>query len=484
MCRFCVRGDHDGQFTRREVLGVAGAGLAAGLTGPMMVTAAEGATAAPAANDPLDLRVVYARPKGRQWLGWPGTFWDPETFTGKSRALVEQFAKELGMKVSFEPAPIHEPAEIEAFINKVKAERPKGVLVFPLNADEFILGTTDKIAQSGIPTVIFCALGMFHTGFANRVVPTARRKGVYLPSSSDFELGPVRFGMKMIQANHRLHHTKVAVLRGNETADQKLEPLGLTIRFLPRRRFPDTLKTIQETPEVIAMAEHYAKGAKKVVEPTRRDLINAAKNYFASLKIMEEEGCQGISMDCLGLVGNREIPTPPCLSWTRLLDSGRSGTCEADVSAVMSHELCLKLLDRPGFQQDPVPESEHGTLIGAHCVCATKIYGADKPAAPYLLRSHSESNIGVAVQVLWQPGQEVTIMQMAGPGKMLLGKGRVLRNHDTPPAGGCRTSVELEIDGPQDPCDTKGFHQLFICGDHMRQFKAYAQMYGMTWEHI
>ena len=123
------------------------------------------------------------------------------------------------------------------------------------------------------------------------------------------------------------------------------------------------------------MAEEYAKAAQKVVEPTRTDMINAAKNYFASLKIMEEEGCQGISMDCLGLVGNREIPTPPCLSWTRLLDNGQSGTCEADVNAVMSQEVCLKLLDKPGFVQDPVPETERGTLIGVHCVCATKLNG-------------------------------------------------------------------------------------------------------------
>ncbi len=484
MCRFCVRQDGVVEFTRREVLGVAGAGMAAGLLGPMMLTAAEGATADPAPDDPLDVRVVYARQKEKQWLGWPGTFWDPESFTGKSRALVEGFAGELGIKVTFEPAPIHEPAEVEAFIAKVKAERPQGVIVFPLNADEFISGTIDKIAQSGVPTVVFCGLGMFHTGFAGAVVPTARRNGVYLPSSSDYELGPVRFGMKMIQAAYRLRRTKVAVLRGSETAEQKMDPLGLTIRYLPRRRFPDTLKTIPESPEVVAMAEEYAKAAQKVVEPTRADLINAAKNYFAACKIMEEEGCQGISMDCLGLVGNREIPTPPCLSWTRLLDNGQSGTCEADVNAVMSQEVCLKLLDKPGFIQDPVPETERGTLIGVHCVCATKLNGWDQPAEPFLLRSHSESNLGVAVQVLWKPGQEVTIMQMAGPDKMLLGKGRVLRNFDTPPAGGCRTSVELEIDGPADPCDTKGFHQLFIYGDHVRQFKAFAQMYGLTCEHI
>jgi hypothetical protein len=484
MCRFCVRKDGVGEFTRREVLTAAGAGVMTGLLAPSVLTAAQEAATPPAPDDPLDVRVVYVHQKERQWLGWPGTFWDPQIFTAKSRVLLDDFAKQLGIKLTFEPGPIRESAEIDAFINKVKAERPKGVIIFPLNADEFINGTVDKMAQTEIPTVVFCGLGLFHTGFAGAVVPVARRKGVYLPSTTDWELGPVQFGMKMFQANYRLRRTKVAVLRGNETAEQTMEPLGLTIRFLPRRRFPDTLKTIEETPDVVAMAEQYTKGAKKVVEPTQKDMINAAKNYYASLKIMQEEGCQGISMDCLGLVGNREIPTPPCLSWTRLLDNGQSGTCEADVNAVMSQELCLKLLDKPGFVQDPVPETERGTLIGVHCVCATKLNGPDKPPAPYLLRSHSESNIGVAVQVLWEVGQDVTIMQMAGPDKMLLGKGRVLRNFDTPPAGGCRTSVELEIDGPPDPCDTKGFHQLFICGDHVRQFKAYAQMYGITVEHI
>lgn len=485
MCKFCIRRVIDGEFTRREAfVTMAGAGVAAKLMTSTVLAAAAEMQTAPSSGDPLDIRVVYLRPKGKYWLGWPGTFWDPDGFVAKSLRRVEQFGQALGIRVAFESAPIHEMPEVEAFVKKVQAERPQGVLVFPLHADEFISGAVDKIAQSEVPAIIFAGLGMWHTGFAAKVVPTSRRKGVYLTSSSDYELGPVRFGMKMIQANYRLQRTRIAVLRGNETADHKLEPLGLTFRFLPRRRFPETLKTIGETPEVVAMAEEYAKAARKVIEPTRGDLINAAKNYFASLKIMEEEGCQGITMDCLGLVGNREIPTPPCLSWSRLLDEGRSGTCEADLNAVMSHELCLKLLDKPGFQQDPVPETEHGTLIGAHCVCATKLGGADKPATPFQLRSHSESNIGVAVQVFWPIDQDVTIMQMAGPSKMLLGKGRVLRNHDTPPAGGCRTSVELALDGPADPCDTKGFHQLFICGDHVRQFQAYARMYGITTDHI
>ena len=253
---------------------------------------------------------------------------------------------------------------------------------------------------------------------------------------------------------------------------------------MPRKKFPDTLATIGETPEVIAMAEEYQKKAQKVVEPSHADMINAARNYYTALKIIKEEGCDGVTMDCLGLVKTREIPTPPCMAWCKFLDVGISAVCEADINAVMSHTLCCKLLDKPGFQQDPVPETVKNTFIGAHCVCPTKLNGYDQPGEPFILRSHAESNIGVSLQVLWREGQEVTIMQFTGPGNIILGKGKVLRNLDTPPAGGCRTSVELAIDGPADVRDTKGFHQLFIYGDHLRQFKAYAQMYGITCEHI
>ena len=199
---------------------------------------------------------------------------------------------------------------------------------------------------------------------------------------------------------------------------------------------------------------------------------------------MKEHGANGITMDCLGLVTSREMVCPPCLAWSKLLDHGIPGVCEADINAVMSHTLCCKLLDKPGFQQDPVPETVHNTFIGAHCVCATRLNGYDAPREPFALRSHSESNLGVSVQVFWKVDQEVTIMQMVGPSRMILGKGKVLRNLDTPPAGGCRTSVDLAIDGPPDTRDTEGFHQLFIYGDHVKDFQDYGQLHGIETAHI
>jgi len=470
-----------GALSRREVLvTMAGAGIAGGylLGGRSLLASAVG----PARESPgewPEVRAAFVRPEGKYWLGWPGTAWDVDGFTEKSRKLVDGFARDLKVRMTWAPTPLYDDAAVDKFIAGVKAEKPQGVLIFPLHMQSW--ARVRKIAEAALPTVIFAPLGVCFTGHIHEV---SKRPGVYLASCTDFGLNPVRFGLKMIRVNHDVRRTRIAVLRGKETSDKVLEPFGLKLRRLPRSRFVDALKTIEVTPEVLAVAEDYKRSAARVVEPTQEDLINAAKNYFASLKIMEQEHCQGITMDCLGLVRERQIPCPPCLAWSKLLDVGVSATCEADIKAVMSHELCLKLLDKPGFMQDPVPNTVENTFIGAHCVCPTRLNGFDQPREKFVLRSHSESDLGVAVQVIWPVGAEVTIMQFLNPGKMILGEGKVLRNLDTPPAGGCRTSVELAIDAPADTRDTKGFHQLFIMGKHMRDFQAYGQMFGIATEHI
>lgn len=485
MCHHCM-GHGIGGISRREFFAAtAGAGVVGGFL-LRAASAAESAASSGGGEAPSDwpeVRVAYLRPQPKFWLGWPGTSWEnkayPEFMT-KSRSQLEKFGQQTKTRITFEPEPLYDDAATDAFIQKIQAEKPKGVVLIPLHMYEW--GRVGKIAKAGIPTIVYAPLGVCFTG---HVLPICREKGVHVISTADFELTPVRFGLKMIRANHDVRKMRVAVLAGNETKDEVLEPFGLQIRRLPRAAFADAFKSFaNDNADVLAMVADYEKSARKVVEPSKQDLINAAKTYFAATRILSEHDCQGISMDCLGAVFDRQIPSPPCLAWSKLLDVGTPAICEADINAVMSHTLCCKLLDKPGFMQDPVPETVNNTLIGAHCVCPTRLNGYDQPREPFMLRSHSESDVGVSVQVIWKPEQEVTLMQFTGADKMILGKGKVLRNFETPPAGGCRTSVELALDGPADVRDTKGFHQLFIYGDHVRDFQAYAQMYGIATEHV
>ena len=90
-----------------------------------------------------------------------------------------------------------------------------------------------------------------------------------------------------------------------------------------------------------------------------------------------------------------------------------------------------------------------------------------KPA-PYILRDHSESALGVSVQVLWPVGAPVTLVRFQNTNELILDTGTVVSNVDTPPAGGCRTSVEVRMDNVEDCRDVLGFHQVVTLGDHRR----------------
>jgi len=81
--------------------------------------------------------------------------------------------------------------------------------------------------------------------------------------------------------------------------------------------------------------------------------------------------------------------------------------------------------------------------------------------------------------VLWPEGERVTIADFLGPSKLIIYSGTVTGNVNTPPAGGCRTAVTVKVDGVPESPDIQGFHQIFFCGEHARQLRAYCQMFGI-----
>jgi L-fucose isomerase-like protein len=168
-----------------------------------------------------------------------------------------------------------------------------------------------------------------------------------------------------------------------------------------------------------------------------------------------------------------------CLAWSRLLDEGLVGACEGDSDAAISMLLSASLLGQPGFMQDPVPNTLRNTLIGSHCTCPTRLDGFEKPHEPFILRSQAESASGVALQVLWRPGQEITIMKFQAPDALVLGTGRVVDNVEGAAATACRTAVEVKVDGLDDARNVKNDHQLFLAGKRDEPIKAFAELAGL-----
>jgi hypothetical protein len=427
------------------------------------------------------VRVVFVRPDvDSYWMGWPGAAYDIKARQRQYTEILTSAAEQFGVRLDINPVPLHDESAVNRCLERLKNQPPDGLVVVSMSLNQS-WPHINRIAKDRgkIPTIVFSPMG---TSFTAHLQGTRNIDGVYVAATQDLDW--LNFGIRMFRTMHDMKNTRLCIVQGEKTRDRKLNVIGTTLHYIPRARYPKEFRKVSTSDEVRELAEFFTKNAKKIVEPTKQDVINAAKNYVLAKRIMAAENCQGISVDCLPLVQNRLIPAPPCMAWLTLNDEGLVGACEAEWNSSISLRLTSLLFDRPGFMQDPAPNTVNNTLMGAHCSCPTRLDGFDKPPAPFILRSHSESMIGVAPQVLWCEGQKVTVMKFQGPESIILGTGRMLRNIDTPPAGGCRTSVELEMDDIPDCRDTKGFHQLFIYGDLEMPFKAYCQLAGIKVVHI
>ncbi len=434
---------------------------------------------APPASDTL-VKVVFLRVK-EDSRSWPGAYWDPDEHRQQYTREFSSLAEELGIRVAFEENLIYDQAGAAQYAEQLKADPPDGVIAALLHRGRW--DSVGPLIQSGVPAVLFAPMGTaFHDNFAE----PSRQTGVYAVSAVD-GMSSVRYGMKMLKARRQMREAKVLALRGDETDETELPKLGTTLRTLPRSRFVEAFQQIEDTDEVRAMARDYARRAQEVREPSARDVLHAYKTYVAARLILEAEEGNAITMDCLGNIG--ALKGVPCVGWSLLLDEGTPAACEADLDAMLAHMLVQYLFDKPAFQQDPVPDTETNLFIGAHCTSPTRLYGFDQPPEPFILRSHhwyreTDQEIGVAVQVLWRKGQKITLLDFEGPERLLIGCGRVVGNVETPPSGGCRTSVAAKIYGRARVRDCRGFHQVLFYGDHDQQLKEFCQLFDFEWVHV
>lgn len=436
------------------------------------------APAGPGAVYTPTVKAAFVRRKGDYGMRWPGAIYDGAAALAKYRAATQAAAREMNLNLDLRPDPIYSPAEADEWLAAARAERPDGLFVILLDRQEHAWPTAVKAADTGIPTVIFSPIG---AAFTTNTAALAGRTGVFVASTDDFS--QAAYGLKMLRARAKLREMRFVVLRGRERRDVELAPFGTRLRYIPAREFLEQYERTPVTEEVRALARARIKGATRVSGPTEQDVINGVKSYVVARGFLEREQGDGITMDCLGALGGTKVSLP-CIAWATMLDHGIPAACEADLGAALTHALVQFLFDRPGFQQDPVPETARECLIGAHCTCPTRLAGFDRPPEPYYLSHHHGRRDAVPVPH-WRVGQRVTVADIQARGRlidnppMVISAGTVVDNVAVPPAGGCVVSVMVQLDGVRDLLDYPGFHQIFFYGDHKRDLAAYCRLAGI-----
>jgi hypothetical protein len=437
-------------------------------------------------------------------FGWPGKSYDPDARRKEFEAQFAIAAARSGISLEPVQKPLESAGGLEELLRGLSQEKPDAVLV--CIQEMSVWPWVEKISRLGRPLIIFAPIG---TAFTRNVDQISRRPGVSLISS--LEASEVEQVFRMVRAKRCFEETRLLVVgRGdpdpNQTFRQKvnsfvasvgrfmvgmpdmtsetmLGDLGTKLKFVPASSLYGLFIGMPETEEVRQIARMMSKGAERVIEPSQKDLLNAARAFTAAKHLLKEENCNAMTTNCLGMVLAKRVPTPPCMAASLFQDAGVTYGCEADIFGAVSLMLPSYLFDRPGFINDPVPETVKNELIAAHCTSGTRLNGFKGEREPYILRSHHESDIGVSMQVLWRQGQPVTLVRFETPKRIILDTGTVVGNSNTPPAGSCRTSVEIMMDNVEDVRDVRGFHQVVFYGNHRRSIEAFCQMYDIEVVH-
>lgn len=437
-----------------------------------------GAQYAPVVN------AAFVRRKGDYGMLWPGAIYDGKKALQQYKNDILNTEKELGIKINLREEPIYSLAEAEGWIMEAKSANVDGLLVVLLDRQSHSWPTAGLAAASGIPSIVFSPIG---TSFTTNTAPVSKNDGVFIVSTSDFS--QAKFGLKMLKAGAKLRRMRFVVIRGNKRYDTQVEYFGTNLRCIPAGLFIEEYNNVPVDEEINHLATEYIRAARRVSGATRQDVINGIKSYVVARNILQREEADGITMDCLGALGKTKISLP-CIAWSKMNDCAIPAVGEADIGAAITHAIVQYLFDRPGFQQDPVAETNQDCLIGAHCSCPTRLRGFDQKPEPFDIMHH-HGNRDAVPRTIWRKGERVTIADVLLPGEnrskeavqskpqMVIGVGTVVDNVSVPPAGGCVVSVMVRLDTRPDLLTYPGFHQLFFYGDFKKELLAFCKLFGI-----
>jgi hypothetical protein len=262
------------------------------------------------------LWAAFVRRKEEYGMLWPGAVYDGQAARAMYTAKVAETAGQLGAALTLRPQPIYSLAEGQAWLAEAKAAEIDGLVLVMLDRQQHAWPTAQKVVQCGIPSIVYSPLG---TSFTTNTAEFATAPGCVVYSTDDFR--QAAYGMKMLTAAARMRRTCCVTIHGGKRYDSALADTGITLRHVPASVFIEEYRRTPDNDDILSMADEYMKRARRRVSATRQDVINGLKSYCVAGKLLEHEGGDAITMDCLGALGPTDVSLP-CIAWSRMNDDG------------------------------------------------------------------------------------------------------------------------------------------------------------------
>lgn len=435
MCRACG----EGGVNRREFISAAAAGgvlLMGGLSArPLQAAEEAGWPKLP----PVKIHVVYLGLGGP----WPKPEFDAPAEVAEFRKYLAGVAERLGdvQFVGGELIPNRpaEAAKVAATVGDADA-----ILLVHLsfgNASAF-----QEFIKTGKPVAIY---SQPFSGHDWMYVAEWLRQGQKLVFAASSDRGDIDRAVALLRVPGYLKRTKLLLVgpangtKAAQDAERVKEKLGVEIVPVD---VPTVVKVHASIDPKEAEAEaqaHWLSQAKKIVEPTREEIVKSAGMYLAMKKLMIEHGARAITVKCLGGIPIDKIGYP-CLGFSKLCDLGMPGACEADIDSTLTMLMFGYAFGVPGFITDPLFDFGKNALIHAHCVAPTQMNGPCDKRAPFVIRTHRDDNRGASLAVELKVGQEITCAKLVNLDSLLISTGKITAIPDFDDRG-CRTQIVTEV---------------------------------------
>ena len=478
MCEHC---------TRRQFLGSAGAisgmALAAGHL------AAAGETSAGPAAPPAKVRIcaiVAGTPASQSWGA-------PEAKIEAAKKRLAEAEKNLG-NVEFVVGQASNAEQTARLLEKAGPDAP----VLAISASIFGLsgGVMPVVFQQRRPAAVFHlpAIGGHDWCLVPRWLEEGHR--VTLFSSSDF--GDLERAAALLRVIPLLRQSRVLVSPPFKGTPESFAPervkdrLGVQLVAIPDGRYDEVLAAV-DAKAAEAEAKRWIDQAKRVVEPTREDVVKAARAALALDRLIAEHRAHGL---CVGTCMRWLLRGFPCLGFSRLNGRGIPAACDGDADCVLTMLIFQYALNRAGFLGNAAGvDMARNAFHLAHCSAPLKMEGPDGPEAAYLLRRHAELRGGAVPEVHYRIGQTLTFTKLVHLDSLLVFTGDVIEVPEVP-AGterGCRTELVAEVSnatkllynwgggalGASGKDYYASLHRVAYYGDHTRDLRHLAHLMGL-----
>lgn len=412
---------------------------------------------------------------GNAHPGWPSSTVDLKAEVRRFEAQFAALSKELADVEFVDAGLIENDNQLPAAKEKLRGV--SGILAMHVTMG--IGGRLQSLMETGIPVVLFAPP---YSGHEWHTIAAWQKQGKLIEVYPTSRFEDVLIAIRPFRAIQRMREARILNVN-YDVADAAYcgalkEKFGSEVISLKLQDLQNAYQAADRS-EAMADARRWIKEARKIVEPTKDEILKSSLMYIAMRDLLGQHRAVAITMNCLGMGLMDRGMGYPCLGFVRFNNVGLAGVCEADLKSTMTQLMFTYLAGKTGFVTDPVIDLSNRTIIHAHCVAATQMEGPDSKPSSYDIRSHLEDGRGVSLMVKFPIKKKLSMARLIGTDIMLFSTGEAV---DSPfVERGCRSKVTMKVENIEKFLEnwSCGLHRVIFYGDHTRDIKSYCRLAGL-----